>query len=60
MVQVEPHETHAGGFQIVEGVKILWDEEIEIMSRRYGSIIIDFLKIFVNERFIVSFNRSQC
>jgi hypothetical protein len=44
----------------VEGIKIIWDANVERVSRFYGQMFIDYAKSIFGSRFVIGFEGSSC
>ena len=60
LVQVEPNDSSPQGRMEIDNVKIIWDEEVEDITKTYGEIIIDYIKGIFSEQFTIKFERVFC
>ena len=44
----------------MEGIRIIWDTNVERMSKMYGKLFIDYVKSYFGPRFVVGFEGSSC
>jgi len=61
LVQASENDNEGDRQKNVNGVKFIWDSNIEQMTQYYGNIVIDYMKFLSRGRLVVRFERvSSC
>jgi hypothetical protein len=60
LVQAEPDAVEKGREVKVEGIRFIWDAELENTSQQFGGLTLDYVKTFFGPKFTVGFENATC
>ena len=60
LVQGESNDEKNTNSLQFEGVNVVWDDQIDQMSKMYGKLVVDYMKSMVGGKFHVGFAGVSC
>jgi len=61
LVEASPADTVPGSKSLKsDGVKFVWEDDIEELNRYYGDLIIDYMKSMFGTGFVVYYEGTGC